>query len=170
MEKQCKKCKKIKPLDNFYKHKGMADGHVNTCKECKINYAKEYYIEKSKDENFLIKERERGKLKYAKYKYRSFKKYSTSKLKNTNRDLKIPKGKHAHHWSYNAEHFRDVFILDRKTHSRIHTKMVLDTDLLFFRDEKGNLLDTREKHYNYIKEVINKFNKEYNLNLIIPSE
>lgn len=34
MSKSCKKCGVIWPLSEFYKHKRMADGHLNFCKRC----------------------------------------------------------------------------------------------------------------------------------------
>jgi ribosomal protein L44E len=33
-QKYCRECKLLKSLDQFYKHKMMADGHLNKCKDC----------------------------------------------------------------------------------------------------------------------------------------
>lgn len=37
-EKKCFICGRVKPIDDFYKHKGMDDGHLNKCKECTRKY------------------------------------------------------------------------------------------------------------------------------------
>ncbi len=41
--KKCKECKEEKNIEDFYKHKGMADGHLSICKDCKVKYSVNYY-------------------------------------------------------------------------------------------------------------------------------
>ena len=39
--KTCFKCGKAKPIEDFYKHSAMKEGHLNKCKDCTKNDIKE---------------------------------------------------------------------------------------------------------------------------------
>lgn len=58
--KQCFKCKTVKPLTEFYKHTGMADGHLNKCKPCAKQDVGKHRLENL--ERVRAYDRERGKL------------------------------------------------------------------------------------------------------------
>jgi len=60
LEKECFKCKTIKPLTEFYKHSEMADGHLNKCKQC-VKHDVAEHREKNL-EKIRAYDRERGKL------------------------------------------------------------------------------------------------------------
>ena len=58
--KECFVCHKIKPLSEFYKCKGMKDGHYGKCKACYKDYARKY--RKKNIEHIREYDRNRGHL------------------------------------------------------------------------------------------------------------
>ena len=36
--KICKTCNVLKDLNDYYKHSRMADGHLNTCNDCHVDW------------------------------------------------------------------------------------------------------------------------------------
>ena len=135
--KECFVCNVTKNLTEFYKHKGMSDGHLNKCKECSKTQENERRKELKKDNDWVVKERNRSREKYHKLGYRG--KYKPTKEKK--REIiqrykeKYPekakahrlcglkpnkKGNNLHHWSYREEDAKDVLELNVKQHNLLH--------------------------------------------------
>lgn len=162
--KKCFKCKKVKPLDQFYKHAQMADGHVNKCIDCNKKDVKDNYDLKITDPAFIEKERKRGRSKFHRlyagkikggnpvarlnWKNKFPEKEATRKL---NCHRLVSKGFEAHHWSYSLEHQLNVIPLTKKHHMKAHRFLIYDQERMMYRRYDTNeLLDTKEKHEQFI--------------------
>ena len=70
-QKKCFKCGQVKPLDEFYRHKGMRDGRLSKCKACtKADVQNNYRGTRGEQQEYERKreqspERRARKLEYA---------------------------------------------------------------------------------------------------------
>lgn len=169
-KKKCFKCFLEKPLSEYYKHKQMLDGHLNKCKDCTKKDVRERESKMMEDPDWVEKEKKRAREKYHRLGYRELHKPSFESKKEAIRKYKdkypekvkaksilskkkIAKdGYNLHHWSYNEEHYVDVIELSIKDHNKAHRFMIYDQERMMYRRcDNQELLDTRQKHEEYIK-------------------
>ena len=176
MEKECFKCKQVKPLAEFYKHKKMADGYFGKCKDCVKKYSKQNWEEKIKNKEWYISEKTRHREKYHRLGYKekhkpsleNKKKYINKYLENYP-EKKIAKnicshikpnikGNHLHHWSYKIEYAKDIIELSKLDHYLLHRHIIYDQErMMYRRRDNMELLDTKESHIEYLLYIKNHF-------------
>ena len=165
--KICFKCGQSKPLDDFYKHAQMGDGHLNKCKECNKKDVKDNYEKNILDPAFIKKERKRGRNKYhrlyegtgkgnAKVNSDYFKRYPEKKIAHMRAQrMELPTGFEKHHFSYQPEHWFEVIFLTKQHHMKAHRFLFYDQERMMYRRYDTNeLLDTKEKHKAFIDHCI----------------
>lgn len=169
--KSCIKCNTLKPLTEYYKHKSMSDGHLSKCKECTKKDTAERHKKLVSTPEGLKAERARHREKYHRLNYREKhkptperkreimdrynKKYPEKRTaKGLCHNLKpLVPGNELHHWCYKVEFAKDVIELSVADHNIAHREMTYDQYVYLYRDNSGNLLDTREKHISYLKSL-----------------
>lgn len=150
----------------------MLDGHLNKCKECAKLDSRNHYHAMSEIDGFYEKERQRNRARVRKKLagrirpvremlpkvhsevWRNFfekypEKYHAANVSQCKK-VKIA-GNHKHHWSYAPENADDVIELSPKDHRKAHRNMFYTQDEMCYMTNDGVLLDTKEKHIDYLK-------------------
>ena len=161
--KVCKDCKINKDKSLFYATQGE-------CKECTKQRVKKRMELKLSTPEGLEKERKRQREKYYKLDYKEKHKPTKEKKKAIENRYRIKypekyaaksssqrikkEGYEAHHWSYNENHYKDIAFLKPKDHFKAHRYLTYDQIAKMYKTLKGDILDTKQKHEDYIYAII----------------
>ena len=99
--KECFKCKRCLPLEDYYKHPQMGDGHLNKCKDCTKSDSENRRKIKEQDPEWVLSERKRHREKSERFRNED----RASKSKHETKDdwaKRNPEKRKAHHALNNA--------------------------------------------------------------------
>lgn len=141
--KVCNKCKIEKALSEFSKDQSHKDGLQYTCKKCQSVYGSIYNKEHRAAKRTAV---QRSREKYPEK--------HLARLKSRYL-VKMPKGFVKHHWNYDPNYVKDIFILPQKMHGYIHRHLVPDSNKYRVLST-GELLLTRKMHRDFIIQILKK--------------
>jgi len=159
---KCKKCTKIDTIERTEKLSLDPFWVENERKRHNDKYHRLGYKDRSRINT--LKRKENGSYKKTlvcpKKKKKAMENYrlkypEKNKASNVSKRIKkTKKENHLHHWSYNEKHYKDVIEINPKDHATIHRFLKYDRKTFMYKDLKGNLLNTRDLHENYINKVL----------------
>jgi hypothetical protein len=155
--KICSKCGIEKPISNFQETPYSKYGVIRICKECKRKYGIEYRKQRLflSESNLFFEGKKVKMLKSNKNPshHCGGSSVSRNRIKKLGIDVL---NKHIHHWNYNDDF--DVILMDKQSHVFLHRflKFNLETKT-YFVNGTHTLLDTKERHIQFIDCVFNYF-------------